>query len=192
MKQDKFVNIYEPLSKTVAVPMELYESMLGQYFIGYADNLLFGESKSAWARLYNPINSGVILHVNVWTVSDVSQSAFRAQFWFNADPPQSYIQYADVTPSNLSIYPLPRARVQLQYASNVSGEPSGGIKAFVRRAQPETTLVETENGKIIIGEGGNFLVFLSNPETPEILTSGRVAFGWWEEKVRDTCKWENY
>ncbi|WP_298846479.1 hypothetical protein [Clostridium sp.] len=34
-------------------------------------------------------------------------------------------------------------------------------------------MVESENGKIIIGEGGNFLVFLSTPETPELYTSGR-------------------
>jgi len=35
--------------------------------------------------------------------------------------------------------------VRLEYASNVTGEPTGGIKAFVRRAQPEITLVERKN-----------------------------------------------
>ena len=133
-------------------------------------------------------NSGVILYVNVWTVTDVSESPFRAQFWFNATPPESDIKYAPVTPTNLIIKPQPRAKVKLEYASNVTGDPTGGTKAFVRRAQPETTLVESENGKIIIGEGGNFLVFLSNPETPELLTSGRIAFGWWEENIDRKCK----
>jgi len=128
------------------------------------------------------------LHVNVWTVTDVSESAFRAQFWFNATPPKSDIKYAPVTPTNLCIQPTPIPKVELEYASNVTGEPTGGIKAFVRRAQPETTLVESENGKIIICEGGNFLVFLSNPETSEILTSGRIAFGWWEEPIRNKCR----
>ena len=187
MNQNICKDIDESLSKNVNIPIELYESMLGQYFIGYADDLLFGKDASAWARLYNPINSGVILHVNVWTVTDVSESPFRAQFWFNATPPESDIKYALVTSTNL-IKPQPRARIKLQYASNVTGEPSGGIKAFVRRAQPETTLVESENGKIIIGEGGNFLVFLSNPETSELLTSGRIAFGWWEESASRKCK----
>ncbi|MBU3215247.1 DUF6143 family protein [Clostridium estertheticum] len=188
MNQNKCKNIDESLLKAVNIPIELYESTLGQYFIGYADNLVFGEGTSAWARLYNPIKSGVILHVNVWTVTDVSDSAFRAQFWFNATPPESDVNYAPVTPTNLFIKPQPRAKVRLEYASNVTGEPTGGIKAFVRRAQPETTLVESENGKIIIGEGGNFLVFLSNPETPELLTSGRIAFGFWEEKIKNNCK----
>ena len=184
MNQIQCKGIEESLSKTVAIPVELYESTLGQYFIGYADNLVFGKYINAWARLYNPIKSGVILHVNVWTVTDVSDSAFRAQFWFNATPPDSDIEYATVTPTNLIIKPQPRAKIRLEYASNVLGDPTGGIKAFVRRAQPETTLVENENGKIIIGEGGNFLVFLSTPETPELLTSGRIAFGFWEEKIK--------
>ena len=188
MSQKENNYTHESFTKNVNIPIELYESLLGQYFIGYADNLVFGKDKSAWARLYNPINSGVILYVNVWTVTDVSDSAFRAQFWFNSTPPESDIKYAPVTPTNLIIRPKPKAKVKLEYASNVIGEPSGGIKAFVRRAQPETTLVDTENGKIIIGEGGNFLVFLSNPETPELLTSGRIAFGWWEESISNKCK----
>jgi hypothetical protein len=174
--------------KAVNIPIELYESILGQYFIGYADNLEFGKDKGAWARLYNPINSGVTLYVNVWTVTDVSEAPYRAQFWFNSTPPVSDVKTAPVTPTNLSIIPSPIAKVELQYASDVTGEPTGGIKAFVRRALPETTLVESENGKIIIGEGGNFLIFLSTPETPELLSSGRIAFGWWEEKTCDKCK----
>ena len=188
MNQRNLKDIYQLPLKSVNIPIELYESILGQYFIGYADNLAFGQATSAWARLYNPKNSGVILHVNVWTITDVSESAFRAQFWFNATPPKSDIKYAPVTPTNLCIQPTPIPKVELEYASNVTGEPTGGIKAFVRRAQPETTLVESENGKIIICEGGNFLVFLSNPETSEILTSGRIAFGWWEEPIRNKCR----
>lgn len=192
MNQKNLKEIYEPLLGNVDVPIELYESILGKYFIGYADNLVFGETAGAWARLYNPINSGVILHVNVWTVTDVSESPFRAQFWFNSTPPESDVKYAPVTPTNLCIKPPPKAKVKLEYASNVDGVPTGGIKAFVRRAQPETTLVESENGKIIICEGGNFLVFLSNPETPEIATSGRIAFGWWEESISNKCKCNDY
>lgn len=188
MSQNNIKDIYKPLLENVSTPIELYESILGKYFIGYADDLKFGQNTSAWARLYNPINSGVVLHVNVWTVTGVSASPFRVQFWFNATPPKSDINIAAVTPTNLCIQPPPRAKVELQYASNVTGEPTGGIKAFVRRALPETTLVDTENGKIIICEGGNFLVFLSNPETPELLTSGRVAFGWWEECIRNKCR----
>lgn len=168
--------------QTVDIPQELYQSLKGKYFVGYADELAFGRGTNAWARLYNPPDSGVNLHVNVWTVSDVVDSTFRAQFWFNADPPGIPVNSDLVTPSNTAITPLPRPKIKLQYADNVIGEPEGGIKAFVRRAQPETTLVDTENGKFIFPPGGSFLVFLSNPESPRTATSGRIAFGWWEEK----------
>ena len=169
--------------QTVDIPQELYQSIKGRYFAGYADDLLFGQGKNAWARLYNPPNSGVNLHVNVWTVTDVSDSPFRVQFWFNADTLGTPINSELVTPTNTAICPLPQPKIKLQFASNVIGEPTGGIKAFVRRADPGTTLVDVENGKFIFPPGGNFLVFLSNPKSPKIATSGRIAFGWWEEKI---------
>jgi len=169
--------------KAVEIPQELYQSLKGKYFVGYADELNFGKGTSTWARLNNPPNSGVNLHVNVWTVTDVSDSTFRAQFWFNATPSETPIDSEFVTPSNTAISPLPKPKIKLQYATNVMNEPIGGIKAFVRRAEPETTIVDVENGKFIFPPGGSFLVFLSNPETPDVLTSGRIAFGWWEAKI---------
>ncbi len=171
------------MTKSVSIPVELYESMQGKYFIGYADNLSFGKGASAWARLYNPTNSGVNLFVNVWTVTDISAAPFRAQFWFNANPQGTPAESPLVTPANTAIQPLPKPRIKLQLASNVSGEPTGGVKAFVRRGETETTLVETENGKLIFPPGGSFLVFLSLSENPNISASGRIAFGWWEEKI---------
>jgi hypothetical protein len=175
------------LLKTVNIPIELYKSLIGEYFIGYADNLNFGMGTSAWARLYNPIDSGVNLHVNVWTVTDISESTFRAQFWFNADPPGIPIFSPLVTCTNTAIIPNPHPNIKLQMASDVEGEPSGGVKAFVRRGQPEVTLVETENGKLIFPPGGSFLVFLSISDVPDVAASGRVAMGWWEESIYRPC-----
>lgn len=175
------------LPKDVNIPIELYKSLQGKYFIGYADNLIFGNNTSAWARLYNPYCSGVNLYVNVWTITDVSEAPYRAQFWFNAKPPGEPTDSELVTSSNTAIVPLPEPKVKLQYASSVVGEPVGGIKAFVRRALPETTLVDTENGKFIFPPGGSFLIFLSTPEAPTVSTSGRIAFGWWEESICDKC-----
>jgi len=169
--------------KCVNIPIELYESVKGQYFMGYADELRFGNGTGAWARLYNPKGSGVILFVNVWTVTDLSESSFRAQFWFNATPPGIPIPSKLVTPTNTAIRPAPVPKVKLQYASDVHGEPIGGSKAFVRQGEPGTTLVETENGKLIFPPGGNLLVFLSNTEGQGAV-SGRVAFGWWEKKIQ--------
>ena len=172
-----------PYSKCVNIPIELYESMKGDYFIGYADNLTFGSKTSAWARLYNPCNSGCNLHVNVWTVTDISSAPFRAQFWFNAHAPGDYSESDLVTCSNTAICPPRYPKIKLQMASDVSGEPSGGVKAFVRRGEPNTTVVETENGKLIFPPGGSFLVFLSLFPGYDVPAEGRIAFGWWEEKI---------
>ena len=175
------------LDKNVNVPIELYESAIGKYFIGYADELRFGNGTSTWARLYNPPDSGVNLFVNVWTVTDISAAPFRAQFWFNSVPPGTAEESENVTPSNTAYRPVPKPRIKLQLASEVMGEPSGGVKAFVRRGQPELTLVESENGKLIFPPGGNFLVFLSLEEGYDVPASGRIAFGWWEEKIDGKC-----
>ncbi|SES25943.1 DUF6143 family protein [Salipaludibacillus aurantiacus] len=172
--------------EAVNIPIELYQSERGRYFVGYADELTFGLGKSTWARLYNPPNSRVNLHVNVWTVTDVAEVPFRAQFWFNSKPRGKPIQSDLVTPANTAFRPLPKPKIKLQFATDVEGEPIGGIKAFVRRAQPEATLVDVENGKFIFKEGGSFLVNVSAPEAPNIAASGRVAFGWWEEPVKRT------
>jgi hypothetical protein len=167
--------------KAVAIPIELYESMNGRYFIGYADKLKLQNGKSAWARLFNPRGSGVNLHVNVWTVTDISSAPFRAQFWFNSTPPLGAYSDAPVTPSNTAYRPTPIPLVKLQLASNVVGEPMGGIKAFVRRGEPGTTLVDNENGKLIFPPGGSFLVYLSIEG--DVSAEGRIAFGWWEERI---------
>lgn len=185
--EDSFYISRARYNKSVNIPIELYESLKGNYFIGYADDLTFGNNTSAWARLYNPPQSGVDLFVNVWTVTDISSSPFRAQFWFNAMPPGNFTESTLVTPSNTAIRPLPRPKVKLQQASDVTGEPVGGVKAFVRRGEPEVTLVETENGKLIFPPGGSFLVFLSLPENPNVPAGGRVAMGWWEEPIGSHC-----
>lgn len=182
---NKNPTIYQPsIEYQVSIPINLAKSLEGKYFVGYADELTFGNGTSAWARLYNPPYSGVNLHVTVWTVSDVSASTFRAQIWFNTIPPGTPQESPLVTPANLAFCPPSSPRVKLQYAKNVIGEPVGGIKAFVRRGQPESTIVAEEDGKFIFPPGGSFLIFLSNPETPNISTSGRVAYGWWEEPIK--------
>lgn len=178
------ITLPNPITQVASMPYALYLSLQGKYFIGYADELEFGTGRSAWAGLINPSNSGVNLFVYVWTVTDIGTSPIRAQFWFNSNPPGYPMQSQLVTPSNTALCPLPRPKVKLLQANDVKGEPDGGIKAFVRRALPENTLVEEEGGKLIFPPGGSFVVFLSNPETPNQPAQGRVAFGWYEEEIK--------
>lgn len=160
----------------------LYHSQQGQYYVGYADNMFFEKDKNAWAALVNPNNSEVNLFVNVWTVTDLYEPPIRLQIWFNSKLPGASTESELVAPANTAIRPLPEPKIKLKQASNVIGNPEGGMKAFVRRTLPSETVVAEEEGKFIIPPGGNFAVFLSNPEGANIPASVRVAFGWWEEK----------
>lgn len=172
----------DKLTYVVDVPINLAKSLEGKYFVGFADYLSFGEGTNTWARLYNPVNSGVNLHVTVWTVSDVS-SPYTAQIWFNSSAPGLVESSRNVTTANTAMLPLPKAKVNLQYAISTKGIPSGGVLAFLRRGQPGTTLVDDEQGKFIFPPGGSFTVFLSNPQTPTRSASASIAFGWWEEPI---------
>ena len=171
------------MNYSVNIPISLMKSIEGKYFVGIAPNLQFGNATKAWARLYNPPNSGVNLFVNTWTVSDIFSTPYSVQIWFNSTPP-GLIQFSrSVTPSNLAISPPPQSNIQLQYAISVSGFPAVGVKAYSRYGLAGTTINSEEEGKFIFAPGGSYLIFLSNPERPTIPASGNIAFGWWEEPI---------
>ncbi|MGE5415320.1 MAG: DUF6143 family protein [Acidobacteriota bacterium] len=171
------------LPEIAIVPMDLYKSQQGRYFVGYADNLTFGHGTSAVAGLFNPPNSGVKLFVNVITVTGIGNAPIRAQIWFNATPPIDLKPSPDVTPTNTALTPLPKPKVKLLETSDMEGDPIGGVKAFVRRGEAESTIVFEENGKHIFKPGGRLVVTVSNPEKPNVSMGGRIAFGWWEDKI---------
>lgn len=178
---------YNFMDKNVNIAIELYESLQGKYFIGHVDNLKFGNGTNAWVRLYNPPYSGVNLYVNVWTITDITESPFQAQYWFNSDPPGTHSECCSlITPTNTTIQPAPKTKIKIQFASHVNEKPIGGIKAFIRKGKPGKTLVETENGKLIFPPGGSFLIYLS-AENPDTQTSSSVGFGWWEDKIKYHC-----
>ncbi|MEL7570631.1 MAG: DUF6143 family protein, partial [Eubacteriaceae bacterium] len=52
------------LLETVSIPVSLYESTQGRYFVGQSENLYTGGGLSAWAGLYNPHNSNINLYAN--------------------------------------------------------------------------------------------------------------------------------
>lgn len=173
-----------PITQVAGMPYSLYLSLQGKYFLGASDELSFGNGRSAWAGLFNPPNSGINLHVYFWQVSNTGPSAIRAQIWFNSYPSGRPTKVTTVTPGNTALCPLPRPKVKLLQVSNVIGEPKGGIKAFVRRAQSEVTIGDEEFGKFIFPPGGSFVIFLSNPEAPNESAKATVGYSWWEERIK--------
>ncbi|HWQ57892.1 MAG TPA: DUF6143 family protein [Clostridia bacterium] len=172
--------MYYDLCPHPACPVSLYESLQGKYFVGLSREE-FGGGKYAWAGLFNPTDSGVLLFANVFTVGNVTEIPFSFQIWLNARV-QGPAHLTDMqSPSNVAICPLPEPKVRFLYAENTDAEPTGGTLIFGRRCPAETTIVSEEDGKFIIPPGGNFLVNLLPPETSDEKIQGRVAFGWWEE-----------
>lgn len=172
------------LEKTVNIPISLFESINGRYFVGQTELLNFGNNLNAAARLYNPPHSRVKLFVNVITISNLSQTDFLAQIWFNAKLPGTGIASKLITPANLAFCPKPKPKVLLQFAENLQGNPSKGINPFDRIIPPLTTVVDEEDGKFILPPGDSFTIFLVGQGSVPL--QGRVAFGWWEEKLKDS------
>lgn len=171
------------ITQVATMPYPLYLSLQGKYFVGYADNMEFGNSTIAWAGLINPSDSGMNLYVYVWTVTNIGLLPLVAQVWFNTSPPGLPMQSNLVTPANTALRPLPRPSVKILQANNVMGEAQGGDLIATRKVDPEVTIVSDEQGRFIFPPGGSFIITLSNPETPGITGKGRVAFGWAEERI---------
>lgn len=172
------------LKKTVNVPISLFESIKGRYFVGQTELLNFGNGTNAAGRLFNPTNSQVDLFVNVITISNLTQTDFLAQIWFNAQLPQTGNVSNLVTAANTALCPRPTPRAVLQYAQNLQGTPIGGVNPFDRVIPPITTIVDEEDGKFIIPPGGSFTVFLVGQESTPL--QARVALGWWETRIKDS------
>ncbi|MCE5286341.1 MAG: DUF6143 family protein [Pelosinus sp.] len=171
------------LEKTVNIPISLFESSKGRYFVGQTELLNFGNDKNAVGRLYNPHHSQVNLFVNVITISNMTELDFLAQIWFNAKLPGKGTVSNLVTPSNTALCPSPKPKVLLQFADNLQGTPSKGVNPFDRVIPPITTVVDEEDGKFIVPPGGSFAVFLVGQGSHSF--QGRIALGWWEEKIKD-------
>jgi hypothetical protein len=185
-KNQIFLSNY--ITQAANIPYPLYLSLQGKYFVGYADNMEFGEENVAWAGLINPINSGVKLFVFVWTVSNTGKFPLKADIWFNTYPPGNPVKSELVTPANTAFRPLPKTGIKLLQANEVNGIPSGGAKAFTRKVDTEVTIASDESGKFIFPPGGSFIIVLS-AQTQNQNGAGRVAFGWSEEKINENeCK----
>jgi len=162
----------------------LRQSMLGKYFIGQTEVLSPSNSTNAWAQLFNPSDSGVNLHVNVFTLINISGQSLSIQQWLDSTPPGSPGTISTlVSPANRAISPLPSPQCSIQYVPSLptgSGGPTGGVHIFNRTVAGRESVISEEQGKLILPPGGNFLIFLTAASGG---VTGRVAFGWWEEPI---------
>ncbi|MCH5139105.1 hypothetical protein JMF89_18250 [Clostridiaceae bacterium UIB06] len=163
--------------KVVSIPVSLFESMEGKYFVGQSKSLWVGNESIAWAGLINPCNSDVDLYTNVFTVSNFSDDYLTAEIWLNANLPEKGSISHKVSPTNTTLMPLPTIKIELRFVDSTTVIPENGINVYKRIIPPKTTLVSEEDGKFIEPPGGNYVVVLKS-SSPK-LAKAIVAFGWW-------------
>ena len=168
----------EPFPHMINIPDPVYQSMQGNYFVGQTRLLLFGDGMHAWGGLVNPPNSGVNVHINIFTISNYTSYPFVAQVWFNAAVQCPFEVSSKVICANTAIRPVPRPKAQLQFAESVSARPEGGINPLSRIVGPKSSEVAEKKGLYIIPPGGCFTIYLVPPGS--CLMRGRIALGWWE------------
>ncbi len=168
--------------EVVNIPVSLYKSLQGKYFVGQTEALWVGNGSTAWAGLFNPCNSGVNLFANVLTISNFSDQYLTAEIWLNAKLPEKGSVSQKVSPSNTALVPLPKNKVDIRYVQSTTEMPQGGVNVFQRIVPPNSTLVSEEDGKFIEPPCGNYVIVIKS--SSQQLSKVVVALGWWEEDIR--------
>jgi hypothetical protein len=165
--------------EVVSIPVSLFKSMQGRYFVGQTETLLVGRGLNAWAGLVNPCNSGVNLYVNVFTISNFSDDYLTAEIWLNTNSPEKWSVSHKISPTDTALKVLPKNKVNIRFVQSTSETPQNGVNVYERIVPPNTTLVSEEDGKFIEPPGGNYVLVIKSSSSK--LSKVIVAFGWWEK-----------
>lgn len=165
----------------VSIPVPLFESIQGKYFVGQTETLIVGNGLSAWAGLVNPSNSGVNLYTNVFTISNFSDDYLIAEIWLNTTLPESGKLSHKISPTNTSLKLLPQNKVNIRFVKSTNVFPRNGSNVYERIVPPNTTLVAEEDGKFIEPPNGNYIIVIHPSKNYSQLSKVIAAFGWWEK-----------
>lgn len=167
--------------EVVNITSPALNSKRGKYFIGKTGLLNFGGGYYAWGGIVNPIDSGVNLYIDIFTITNYSSQNFISEIWLNAGPPNNAAVSFDVTPTNQAVSPPPKPKAIMKYAGFSTEPMRKGVNIFDRIVTQNSTLVsDSHNGSIIIGPGGSFSILL-RPNGYQYL-AGTIVLTWWEEK----------
>ncbi len=167
--------------EVVSIPVSLFKSMQGKYFVGQTEVLRVGNGSNAWAGLINPDNSSVNLYTNVFTISNFSDDYLTAEIWLNTNFPRKASVAHKISSTNTALKPLPKNKVDIRFVESTTIAPEDGVNVYERIVPPKTTLVGEEDGKFIEPRGGNYVVFIKSSSSK--LDKVIVAFGWWEKSI---------
>jgi hypothetical protein len=166
--------------EVVNITSPALNSRRGKYFIGQTGLLNFGGGYYAWGGLVNPIDSGVNLYIDIFTITNFSNQNFISEILLNATPPKNAAVSFNVTPTNQAISPFPQPKAVMKYAGYTAEPMTKGVNIFDRIVTQNSTLVsDSHNGSIIIGPGDSFSTLLRPPGYQHI--TGTIVMTWWEE-----------
>ncbi|HWT76606.1 MAG TPA: DUF6143 family protein [Mobilitalea sp.] len=159
-----------------------WNSRLGRYFIGQTGVLNFGSQTDAWAGVINPLDSGVNLYFDIFTITNFGEQSFTAEIWLNANTPSFNDGYATIVPSNQSISPPPKPKCYMLQAERLKEDLAEGVNIFDRIVTSNSTLVsDSHQGSITIGPGGSVSILLKSSGRDTV--NSAIVLTWWEEKA---------
>lgn len=165
--------------EVISIPVPLFKSMQGRYFVGQTEDLKVGNGMNAWAGLVNPCDSGVNLYANVFTISNFSDEYLTAEVWLNVDFSERGKVSDRISPSNTSLKPPPENKVDIRFIESTTEVPQKGVNVYERIIPPKTTLVSEEDGKFIEGPDGNYTLVIKSSSSD--FNKAIAAFGWYEK-----------
>jgi hypothetical protein len=166
--------------EVVNITSPALNSKRGKYFIGQTGLLNFGGGYYAWGGIVNPVDSGVNLYIDIFTITNFSNQNFISEIWLNALPPKKAAVSFNVTPTNQALSPSPIPKAVMKYAGYSAEPMTKGVNIFDRIVAQNSTLVsDSHNGSIIIGPGGSFSILLRPPGYQYI--TGTIVMTWWED-----------
>lgn len=183
--------IYRPNDRLpqqmIVLPDSVYHSYLGRYFLGQTEMISFGGILKAWGGLINPLDSGVNLYLNAYTISNFSSLPITAEGWLGSKPVGNVVTSGNVAAGNQTFHTPINPKVQIKSASFIQGNPRNGTYTFVRRVEADNTLTKHDfQGMYIIPPGSSFVLYFIPPG--EALIHVKIAFGWWEENNKAEVK----
>ncbi|AAK78761.1 hypothetical protein BJV85_003224 [Clostridium acetobutylicum] len=167
--------------EVVSIPVSQEESVKGRYFVGQTGILGVDKGIGAWAGLINPCDSKIDLYAYVFTITNLSSEYLIAEVWLNTNLPQKGRISHRVSPTNTSLRPLPKNKVDIRFTDFTSELPCEGVNVYERIVPPKTTLVAEEDGKFIEGPNGNYVIVIKSLGAS--LSKAIVAFGWSEKPI---------
>jgi len=173
--------------KSASIPFSLYKSLQGRYFSGLS-RIEFIPGNFGWAGLVNPKNSDINIHINFFSVENVSGIPLSFQVWLNPILFSGDAKYSDMlSPTNTAYRPIPTSRIQFLYSEDAKEEPEGGIMIYGRNVAPEAIIELQKDGRYVCPPGGSFVInCLANTSAPEGSNDKvkvKIAFEWWEDRL---------